>query len=164
MSPLGLFFGRVGNFIGQELWGRAVESDVPWGMIFPKDPSGLVRHPSQLYQAFLEGLVLFSIIYLYSRKPRPEWAGAGMFALFYGVFRFSVEFFRQPDAHIGFAFGWLSRGQILSLPMIVSGFIVIALAYKYNEPTMVRVAQEQADNKKAKKEHFRKPQKNLKKR
>jgi phosphatidylglycerol:prolipoprotein diacylglycerol transferase len=127
--PIGLGMGRLGNFIGQELWGRA--SDVPWAMVFPKDPSGLARHPSQLYQAFLEGLVLFLILYLFSMKPRPRYAVSGLFLLFYGIFRFSVEFFRQPDAHLGFdLFGWMSRGQLLSLPMIVAGCILLFVAYQ----------------------------------
>ncbi len=127
--PIGLGMGRLGNFIGQELWGRA--SDVPWAMVFPKDPSGLARHPSQLYQAFLEGLVLFLILYLFSMKPRPRYAVSGLFLLFYGIFRFSAEFFRQPDAHLGFdLFGWMSRGQLLSLPMIVAGCILLFVAYQ----------------------------------
>lgn len=127
MTPLGLGFGRLGNFIGQELWGRA--SDVPWAMIFPKDPSGLARHPSQLYQAGMEGLLLFIIVFLYSRKERPHWATAGVFAAGYGLFRFLVEFVREPDAHLGIqAFG-LTRGQMLSLPMILVGLALLWYAY-----------------------------------
>lgn len=132
--PPGLGFGRIGNFIGQELWGRA--SDVPWAMVFPKDPSGFARHPSQLYQATLEGLVIFLVVFWFIQKPRPRWAAAALFALLYGIFRFIVEFFRQPDAHIGFdAFGFLSRGQLLSLPMIMIGLGVFIWAYKNNKPT-----------------------------
>ena len=130
--PPGLGFVRVGNFIGQELWGR--ETNVPWGMVFPNDPLGLVRHPSQLYEAFLEGLVLFLIVYFYAffRQPRrPEWAAAALFVIGYGTFRFMVEFVREPDAHIGFdMFGWLSRGQLLSLPMILVGLIVMIWSYR----------------------------------
>lgn len=127
--PMGLGFGRIGNFIGQELWGRA--TTVPWGMVFPHDPLGLARHPSQLYQALLEGPLLFAIIFFFSRRPRPPWAAAGLFILCYGVFRFTVEFFREPDAHIGFdLFGWLSRGQLLSLPMVVAGLIMMIWAYR----------------------------------
>lgn len=127
--PPGLGFGRIGNFIGQELWGRA--SDVPWAMVFPADTSGLARHPSQLYQALLEGLVLFAVIFCYTRKPRPAWAPTALFLLLYGVFRFVVEFVREPDAHIGFdLFGWMSRGQILSLPMMVAGILLLAFAYR----------------------------------
>lgn len=125
--PMGLGFGRLGNFIGQELWGRP--TDLPWGMIFPKDMSGLARHPSQLYQAFLEGLVLFLIIYWYNRKPRPEWGSGAMFLIFYGAFRFLVEFVREPDAHIGYdLFGWMSRGQLLSVPMVLAGIILLLWA------------------------------------
>lgn len=132
-SAPGLGFGRLGNFIGQELWGRP--TDVPWAMVFPKDPSGLARHPSQLYQATLEGLVLFLIVYWYARKPRPQWATGALFVACYGLFRFIVEFFREPDSHIGFdLFGWMSRGQILSLPMIVIGLAIMAWAYKRGEP------------------------------
>lgn len=128
-TPMGLFFGRMGNFIGQELWGRP--TDLPWGMVFPNDPSGLARHPSQLYQGFLEGLMIFAIIYFYTRKPRPEWAAGALFIICYGCFRFLVEFVREPDAHIGFdLFGWMSRGQILSIPMVVIGIIVMIWAYK----------------------------------
>lgn len=122
LVPIGLGLGRLGNFIGQELWGRATE--VPWGMIFPKDPSGLARHPSQLYQAFFEGLVLFCILYWFSSKPRPRAAVSAMFLFFYGVFRFSVEFVREPDAHIGYFAGWMTRGQMLSLPMIIAGLAI----------------------------------------
>lgn len=127
--PLGLGFGRLGNFIGQELWGRA--TDVPWAMVFPRDPLGLARHPSQLYQAALEGLVLFIILFWFSAKPRPRMAVSGLFLFCYGCFRFIVEFVREPDNHISFdLFGWVTRGQILSLPMIVLGLLFIWLAYR----------------------------------
>ena len=126
--PIGLGAGRIGNFIGGELWGRA--TDVPWAMVFPHVDS-LPRHPSQLYQAALEGVALFLILWLYSSKPRPRYAVSGMFALWYGIFRFGVEFVRQPDAHLGFiAFGWLTMGQILSLPMIFVGLFLLAIANK----------------------------------
>ena len=126
--PIGLGTGRLGNFIGQELWGRA--SDVPWAMVFPTDPAGLARHPSQLYQASLEGLALFVILFVFSMKPRPRYAVSGLFLFFYGSFRFGVEFFREPDAHLGYdLFGWMSRGQVLSLPMIVAGCALLYVAY-----------------------------------
>lgn len=121
LVPPGLFFGRLGNFLNAELWGRP--SDLPWAMVFP-DPAagGLPRHPSQLYEAFLEGIVLFAALWLYSRSPRPRGAVGGLFLLLYGCFRFLVEFTRQPDAHLGFvALDWLSMGQVLSLPMIAVG-------------------------------------------
>lgn len=129
LVPIGLGMGRIGNFIGQELWGRA--SDVPWAMVFPRDPEGLARHPSQLYQAGLEGLALFVILYVYSRQPRPPWSVGGLFLACYGSFRFFVEFFRAPDSHIGFdAFGWMTRGQLLSLPMILVGLGLMVMAYR----------------------------------
>ncbi|MCH9692439.1 MAG: prolipoprotein diacylglyceryl transferase [Gammaproteobacteria bacterium] len=129
LVPIGLGLGRLGNFIGQELWGR--ETDGPWGMVFPKDPELLLRHPSQLYQAFLEGLVLFLVLWWFSRKPRPRLAVGGLFVLLYGVFRFVVEFARQPDGHIGFdLFGWITRGQLLSLPMIVAGIVLLIWSYR----------------------------------
>jgi phosphatidylglycerol:prolipoprotein diacylglycerol transferase len=127
--PIGLMYGRIGNFIGSELWGRT--SDVPWAMVFPNGGDE-ARHPSQLYQAGLEGLALFIIIWIYSSKPRPAKAVSGCFLLGYGIFRFIVEFFRQPDNHIGFdLFGWLSRGQLLSMPMILIGVMFIVMAYRH---------------------------------
>ncbi|MFT6103356.1 MAG: phosphatidylglycerol:prolipoprotein diacylglycerol transferase [Granulosicoccus sp.] len=128
LVPLGLGFGRLGNFIGQELWGRA--TDVSWGMVFPRDPEQLVRHPSQLYQALLEGLVLFAIVYWFSRKPRPRLAVGSVFFIFYGIFRFTVEFVRQPDDHIKtLLFGWMTRGQLLTIPMIAVGVAVLIWVY-----------------------------------
>ncbi len=129
LVPLGLGFGRLGNFIGQELWGRA--SDVSWAMVFPKDPLGLARHPSQLYQAALEGLVLFCVLVWFSAKPRPRMAVSGLFLALYGSFRFIVEFVREPDSHIGFdILGWLTRGQLLSAPMVLLGVVLLVLAYR----------------------------------
>lgn len=131
LVPLGLGLGRFGNFIGQELWGRA--TDVSWGMIFPKDPEALARHPSQLYQMFLEGFVLFAILFWFSRKPRRRGMTAALFLVFYGLFRFVVEFVREPDEHLGFvAFEWMTRGQQLSLPMILFGLAMIYWSYKNN--------------------------------
>ena len=127
--PLGLGLGRIGNFIGGELWGRA--SDVSWAMIFPRDPSQLARHPSQLYQFMLEGVVLFSILWWFSSKPRPRMAVSGMFLLIYGMARFIVEFFREPDAQLGFiAFDWLTMGQLLSTPMIILGVLMVIWGYQ----------------------------------
>jgi phosphatidylglycerol:prolipoprotein diacylglycerol transferase len=128
MVPPGLFFGRIGNFIGQELWGRPTDS--AFAMVFPKDPDLLPRHPSQLYEAFLEGGILLLILFLFSRKPRPTGAICALFLFFYGVFRFSVEFFREPDAHIQFdLFDWVTRGQILSTPMIALGLVIFVWVY-----------------------------------
>lgn len=130
LVPLGLFFGRSGNFIGQELWGRP--TDGPWGMIFPNDPAQLARHPSQLYEAFLEGVVLFCILFWFSRKSRPTASVASLFLIGYGAFRFSVEFLREPDAHIQFdLFNWMTRGQILSAPMVAIGLIFFIGAYRH---------------------------------
>ncbi|WP_396588326.1 prolipoprotein diacylglyceryl transferase [Bermanella sp. R86510] len=128
MVPIGLLTGRIGNFIGGELWGRV--SDAPWAMVFPKG-GPLPRHPSQLYEAFLEGIVLFAILWIFSRKPRPAMAVSGLFLVGYGVFRFMVEFVREPDSHIGIdLFGWMTRGQILCVPMVLFGAALIYLAYK----------------------------------
>jgi len=139
LVPIGLGLGRLGNFIGGELWGR--HTDAPWGMIFPRALDSLgktrdelyqmylggqlnaeARHPSQLYEFTLEGIVMFAVLWFYSRKPRPRFAVSGLFALLYGLFRFSVEFVREPDVQLGYiAFNWLTMGQILSLPLIVVG-------------------------------------------
>ena len=142
LVPIGLGLGRLGNFIGGELWGR--HTDLPWGMIFPRALESLgsrdelyrmylagqlnneARHPSQLYEFTLEGIVLFAVLWIYSRKPRPRYAVSGLFALLYGLFRFGVEFVREPDVQLGFiAFDWLTMGQILSLPLIVIGIVLL---------------------------------------
>ncbi len=128
--PVGLGCGRIGNFINGELWGSP--SSLPWAMIFP-DPAagGIARHPSQLYEAFFEGLVLFIILWWFSRIPRPIKATSGLFLIFYGVFRFLVEFVRVPDQHIGYiAFNWLTMGQLLTIPMIMLGIIFLITAYQ----------------------------------
>ncbi len=132
LVPIGLGAGRIGNFINAELWGKA--SDVSWAMVFPTDPAQLARHPSQLYQFALEGVALFFILWLYTRKPRPTMAVSGLFALCYGVFRFIVEFVRVPDAQLGYlAFDWLTMGQILCLPMMAVGVFLMVWAYKRQE-------------------------------
>ena len=119
LCPLGLGAGRLGNFINEELWGRV--SDVPWAMIFPS-AGPLARHPSQIYEAGLEGLLLFLIIWTYSSKPRIAGSVSGLFLICYAVFRFTVEFFREPDAHLGLVFlDGLSMGQLLCSPMLVAG-------------------------------------------
>lgn len=141
LIPVGLGAGRIGNYINGELWGRV--TDVPWAVIFPAagpEP----RHASQLYQAFLEGLVLFGLLYLFSRKPRPTGAIGGLFLLGYGLSRLLTEFFRQPDAHLGLLAGSLSMGQWLSLPMIIAGIVLMVLAYQgvFSKPTKASVAAE----------------------
>jgi phosphatidylglycerol:prolipoprotein diacylglycerol transferase len=152
--PAGLGFGRLGNYIGGELWGR--ETGAGWGVVFPDSlPAELARlpaeqlqslhaagaldpfarHPSQLYQMVLEGVVMLAVLLLYSRKPRPRYAVSGLFALLYGVFRFAVEFVREPDAHLGYlAFGWLTMGQLLSLPLVALGIYLLWLSRR--SPTL----------------------------
>lgn len=133
--PIGLMFGRIGNFIGGELWGRVADpAAVPWAMVFPRGGE-LPRHPSQLYQAALEGFLLFVILWFYSSRPRPQRAVGAAFLFGYGIFRTIAEFFREPDAHIGFdMFGWLSRGQLLSIPMIIIGAVLLVHAYRSADP------------------------------
>ena len=146
LIPLGLGFGRIGNFIGAELWGKYTQAG--WGVVFPTDPQfagwtaaqlqaqhatgaldQFARHPSQLYQAFLEGLVLFCALWWFSSKPRPRYAVSGLFALLYGLFRFAVEFVRVPDQDIGYlAFDWLTMGQVLSLPLVALGLFLLWLS------------------------------------
>lgn len=128
--PVGLFFGRIANFINGELWGRP--TDVPWAMVFPDTRAGDVgRHPSQLYEAMLEGLLLFIILWLFSKKPRPVMAVSGMFVLLYGIFRGFVEFFREPDIQVGYLLGdWLTMGMVLCIPMVLFGGLFLFLAYK----------------------------------
>lgn len=128
LVPIGLFFGRIGNFINAELWGSP--TTLPWGMVFPgggPEP----RHPSMLYEAALEGLVLFVLLWVFSMKPRPRMAVSGLFLAGYGTFRFAVEFVREPDAHIGYLIGdWLTMGHVLSAPMIVAGIALLIWAYR----------------------------------
>ena len=119
LVPPALFFGRIGNFVNQELWGG--RTDLPWGVFFHTIPDG-PRHPSQLYEAGLEGIVLFCLIWWYAASPRAAGQVSGLFLVGYGLFRFLVEFVREPDAHLGaILFDWVSMGQLLSLPMIVIG-------------------------------------------
>lgn len=139
LVPLGLGFGRLGNFIGQELWGRATDSS--WGMVFPRDPEALTRHPSQLYQAGLEGLLLFIIVFWFSAKPRPRGAVSGLFLISYAFFRFLVEFVREPDSHIGFdMLGWITRGQLLSLPLFALGVGLLIFAYGFRSKAKTQPA------------------------
>lgn len=144
LVPPGLGFGRLGNFINGELWGKYTHGG--WGVIFPRaEPElqaydavtlhsmhasgafdALARHPSQLYQFSLEGVTLFCVLWWFSRRPRPRYAVAGLFALLYGCFRFLVEFVRLPDPQIGYlAFGWLTMGQVLSLPLVLLGLVLL---------------------------------------
>jgi phosphatidylglycerol:prolipoprotein diacylglycerol transferase len=152
LVPIGLGLGRLGNFINGELWGKP--TDMAIGMIFPhahavdlqyveglagpdrpallqqlQQFGGLPRHPSQLYEFALEGVAMFVVLWLFSLKPRPRYAVSGMFALLYGCFRFAVEFVRLPDQQLGYlAFGWLTMGQILSIPLILIGLVLLAMS------------------------------------
>ena len=130
LPALGLFFGRIGNFINSELWGKV--TTVPWGFRV----NGEVRHASQLYEAGLEGLALFAVLWWFTSRPRPRLAPSGLFLAFYGVARFLIEFVRVPDEHIGYlAGGWFTEGQALSLPMIVVGIALLAWAYRVRSPS-----------------------------
>lgn len=126
-TPIGLGFGRIGNFINGELFGRA--TDVDWCMVFPNGGPAC-RHPSQLYEAGLEGLLLLAVLWLIARKTTPPGTVFWSFIAGYGVCRFIVEFFREPDAHLGFIIGSFSMGQMLSLPMMVLGAFMLALGFQ----------------------------------
>jgi phosphatidylglycerol:prolipoprotein diacylglycerol transferase len=155
LVPAGLGFGRIGNYIGGELWGKLTGAH--WGVVFPRSDLGpytgrsmeelrrlhasgaldpYARHPSQLYQAFLEGLVMFTVLIVFSRKPRPRYALSGLFALMYGVFRFLVEFVRVPDEQIGYLLGtnWFTEGQLLSLPLVALGLFLLWLSRRQPLP------------------------------
>jgi phosphatidylglycerol---prolipoprotein diacylglyceryl transferase len=154
LVPIGLGFGRLGNFVGGELWGQ--KTDLPWGVIFPRTLEHLgksheellalyragqlsheARHPSQLYEMLLEGIVLFLVLWLFSARPRRRYAVSGLFALLYGVFRFSVEFVREPDAQLGYlAFGWVTMGQLLSLPLVLVGLWLLWLSRRQPLPAV----------------------------
>jgi phosphatidylglycerol---prolipoprotein diacylglyceryl transferase len=126
--PFGLLTGRIGNFINAELWGAP--SNLPWAMVFPTDPDRLPRHPSMLYEALLEGLVMLAILWWFSSRPRPAGAVCGLFLVLYGLFRSLVELVRVPDAHIGYLAGdWLTLGMLLSAPMWILGLGLMAWAY-----------------------------------
>ncbi len=152
LVPIGIGFVRFGNFIGGELWGRL--TSVPWAFVFPNsleiEPRSVAelvqlhatgvlepfaRHPSQLYEMGLEGLLLFVIVWGFSSRPRRRYAVSGLFALAYGVFRVAVEFVREPDEHLGFlAFDWLTMGMLLSVPLIVTGLVLLALSRRAPYP------------------------------
>jgi phosphatidylglycerol:prolipoprotein diacylglycerol transferase len=130
LPGIGLFAGRIGNFINGELWGKP--TDVPWGFMV----NGEVRHASQLYEATLEGLVLFTILWIYTAKPRPQLAPSGLFLAGYAAFRFAVEFVRVPDENMGYlAWGWLTTGQALSIPMFIVGVAMLVYAYRSGKPS-----------------------------
>jgi phosphatidylglycerol---prolipoprotein diacylglyceryl transferase len=126
--PIGLFFGRIANFINGELWGRV--TDVPWAMIFPSDPEHLPRHPSQLYEATLEGIVLFTVLWICQHRGLRQRPGAttGVFLMGYGIARIIGEFFRQPDPQLGFLFWGITMGQLLSIPLVIIGLWLLLRA------------------------------------
>ncbi len=144
LVPSGLAAGRLGNFINGRLWGSP--SDLPWAMVF-HDPraGGVPRHPSQLYEALLEGVVLFAVLWWFTRRPRPAMAASAVFLIGYGVARTLVEFVRVPDAHLGYlAFGWVTMGQVLTLPMIAAGIGLAVMAAVRREPPVPATPVEQA--------------------
>lgn len=156
LVPPGIFFGRFGNFINGELWGRP--TDVSWGMIFPQAGDTIARHPSQLYQMAGEGLLLFILLWWFSQKPRPRMAVSAAFMIGYGVLRTAAEFFRQPDVHIGYLLGgYLTQGMLLSIPMILVGLAMIIFAYK--RPVSEEVVSETPEPKAAKKTKKKKAKK-----
>ena len=127
-APAGLMLGRFGNFINSELWGKPTSPDAWWAVIV----NGEARHASQLYEAFLEGFLLWLIVWLYTKKPRPTMAASGLFLGGYGLFRIVVEFVRVPDAQMGYlAFGWVTTGQVLSVPMVLAGVALWVLAHRH---------------------------------
>jgi len=166
LVPIGLGLGRLGNFINGELWGKPTQ--LPWGMVFPHSHGedvayvaahpawqtqlaqlgGLVRQPSQLYEMALEGMVMFAVLWLVSMKPRPRYLISGLFALMYGCFRFAVEFVRLPDIQLGYlAFGWVTMGQILSLPLIAVGLWLLWLSRRAPTLRLYEVAMPVKDGK-----------------
>ncbi|OCG17410.1 prolipoprotein diacylglyceryl transferase [Gilliamella sp. App6-5] len=157
LVPIGLMFGRFGNFINGELWGRVTNSSI--GMLFPTSSHAdfmfvqshpewfslysqlkgiLPRHPSQLYEMMFEGIVLFIILNIFIRKPRPTGAVSGVFLLCYGLFRFAIEFFRQPDEQLGLFLNIISMGQILCLPMIIGGILILLYTYRFHKKAKTR--------------------------
>ncbi len=143
-APIGLFFGRIANFINGELWG--LPTGVSWAVTFPSG-GGIPRHPSQLYEAFLEGLVLFVVMMCLSRKKpaRPQGTFAGYFLLLYGIFRFMVEYVRVPDPQLGYLFGFITMGQLLSLPLIILGVIELYLAHQRQWPQKIYLKRPQSN-------------------
>ena len=136
VGPIGLFLGRIANFINSELWGRAADSSVPWRMVFPNDALHLPRHPSQLYEASLEGIVLFAILAVMIRFGALKRPGLilGSFISLYGLARIAGEFFREPDPQLGFLWGGLTMGMLLSVPMVIAGAVIIVLAWRRKSP------------------------------
>lgn len=134
LPGIGILAVRVGNFINGELWGRP--GDVPWAMLV----DGVARHPTQLYEALLEGALLAAVLWWFTSKPRSQWAPSGVFLIMYASGRLIVEFWRLPDAHIGYlAGGWLTMGHVLTLPMLLAGIALLLIAYRRNVPSGNRI-------------------------
>ncbi|HTB03766.1 MAG TPA: prolipoprotein diacylglyceryl transferase [Bradyrhizobium sp.] len=141
VGPIGLFLGRIANFINGELWGRQADPTLPWAMVFPNDALQLPRHPSQLYEAGLEGIVLFTILAVMIRMGALKRPGLilGSFIMLYGLARIAGEHFREPDPQLGFLWGGLTMGMLLSVPMLVAGAILIVLAWRRKAPKPLQV-------------------------
>src|SRR5947208_10301015 len=139
VGPIGLLLGRIANFINGELWGRATDASLPWAMIFPNDPAHLPRHPSQLYEAGMEGILLFTVLAVMIRLGALKRPGMilGSFILIYGLTRIAGEQFREPDVQLGFLWGGLTMGMLLSIPMLIVGGILIVLAVRRGAPEPV---------------------------
>lgn len=137
-APLGLFFGRCANFVNGELWGKP--TDLPWGVVF-ETGGNVARHPSQLYEAILEGLVIFCVLWMMSRRrpAHPQGTFMGTFLVLYGVFRFLIEFVRVPDAQLGYLLGPITMGQLLSLPLVLLGIVVLVWAARVKRPQIGHV-------------------------
>jgi phosphatidylglycerol:prolipoprotein diacylglycerol transferase len=131
-APIGLFFGRIANFVNGELWGRP--SDVPWAMVFPSpDAGGIPRHPSQLYEAGAEGMILFAVLAILAQRPAVRMRGgllSGLFLIGYAIARSLCELFREPDSYLGFIVGGISMGQVLSFPMLLAGIAIAFFALR----------------------------------
>lgn len=139
LVTIGLFAGRIGNFINGELWGKVTDSPLGMWVYDPVLNDVVQKYPTQLLQALLEGLVLFALLWWYSSKPRPAGTVAGLFLILYGLFRVISEFFRMPDAHIGYLLGgWLTMGMLLSIPMILLGGLLMVWGYKRSSPGLVK--------------------------
>ena len=137
-APLGLFLGRCANFVNGELWGKP--TDLPWGVVF--EEGGVPRHPSQLYEALLEGIVIFVVLFALSRRtpPRPQGTFMGVFLMLYGIFRFLIEFVRVPDAQLGYLGGFITMGQVLSLPLVLIGLVMLVVAARRQAPQQGHIA------------------------
>jgi phosphatidylglycerol---prolipoprotein diacylglyceryl transferase len=140
VAPIGIFLGRLANFIKGELWGREADASVPWRMIFPDDALQLFRHPSQLYEAALEGILLFAVLAVMVRMGALKRPGLilGSFIAIYGLTRITSEFFREPDPQLGFLWGGLTMGMLLSIPMIIVGAILIMMAWRRKAPEQIQ--------------------------